>query len=74
MPWNLILTLALKLMGYFFTANKEKKEEQKKFLEFADYLASKELVSAKFKMNYDSTMSELDRKIEEAKKNESSSI
>ena len=73
MPWTLILTLATKLMGWYFTAHKEKKEEQKKFLEFADYLATKELISAKVKMNYKSTMDELDAKVAEANKNETPS-
>lgn len=74
MPWTLILNLAVKLFGWYFTAHKEKKEEQQKFLEFATYLSTKDIISAKVKMSYDSTMSELDAKIAEEKKNESASV
>lgn len=70
MPWTLILTLATKMLAMYFSAHKEKKEEQAKFLEFVDYLASKDLISAKVKMNYDNAMDELDAKVKEANKNE----
>lgn len=66
MPWNLILSIGVKLVGAYFSKNKEKQEERKKFLEFVTYLDSKELISAKIKMSYDDSMSELDRKIAEA--------
>ena len=70
MPWTIILNLAVKLMGAYFTGRKEKQEERQKFLEFVTYLDSKELISAKIKMSYGDTMSELDAKIAEANKNE----
>lgn len=70
MPWTIILNLAVKLMGAYFTNRKEKQEERQKFLEFVTYLDSKELISAKIKMSYGDTMSELDAKIAEANKNE----
>jgi hypothetical protein len=70
MPWNLILNLGVKLMGAYFNNRKEKQEERKKFLEFVTYLDSRELISAKVKMSYDDTMSELDKKIAESNKNE----
>ena len=70
MPWTIILNLAVKLMGAYFTNRKEKQEERQKFLEFVTYLDSKELISAKIKMSYGDTMSELDAKIVEANKNE----
>lgn len=70
MPWNLILNLGVKLLGAYFSNRKEKQEERKKFLEFVTYLDSRQLISAKIKMSYDDTMSELDRKIAEANKNE----
>ena len=70
MPWTIILNLAVKLMGAYFTNRKEKQEERRKFLEFVTYLDSKELISAKIKMSYGDTMSELDAKIAEANKNE----
>ena len=74
MPWSLIISFAIKLLGMFFAAHKEKKEEQQKFLEFVSYLSTKDLISAKVKMSYDSTMSELDAKIAEEKKNESTRV
>lgn len=71
MPWTLILNLAVKLMGAYFSNKKEKEEERKKFLEFVSYLDSRGLVSADIKMSYDANMSDLDRQIAERKKNES---
>ncbi len=70
MPWNLLLTIGVKLVGAYFTKHKAKQEERQKFLEFVTYLDSKELISAKIKMSYKDTMSELDQKIAEANKNE----
>ena len=71
MPWTLILNLAVKLMGAYFSNKKEKEEERKNFLEFVSYLDSRGLVSADIKMSYDANMSDLDRQIAERKKNES---
>ena len=65
--WTTIITLALKLIGEVIIKNGNDKEAERKFLELATHLQGKKLISANFKMDRYSRLTELEKKRQEAR-------
>ena len=66
--WGTIATIALKLLGAFISKKTQDKESERKFLELAQHLQAKKLISANIKWHRQDNLDELAKKREEAKK------
>lgn len=66
--WGTIATIALKLLGAFISRKAQSSEAEKKFIELAQHLQAKKLISAKLKWGRKDNLDELAKKREEARK------
>jgi len=65
--WATIATIALKLLGIFISKKANDDETNKKFLELAQHLQAKKLISANIKWTRKSDLDDLAKKREEAR-------
>ena len=66
--WATIATIALKLLSAFISKKAQDQETEKKFLELAQHLQAKKLISANIKWGRQEDLDELAKKREEARK------
>ncbi len=64
--WATILTIVVKLMGAIISKRTEDREAKRRFLELANYLQQKKLISAKMKFERADRLTDLERKRKEA--------
>ena len=65
--WSTIATIALKILGAFISKRANDAEAERKFLELAQHLQGRKLISAKIKWNRKDNLDELAAKREQAR-------
>lgn len=71
--WTTILTVGMQLVGYIMKKKQADDEATLKFLELANHLQQRQLISAKFKFERDDRLEELRKKREAARNPETPS-
>ena len=66
--WEIVATLAFKFISAYLTRKKADQEAQRKFMELAQHLQAKKLISANMRWNREENLSEMEKKRQEALK------
>ena len=64
--WSALITVAMQIIGFFIKKNAQDEEAERKFLELANHLQAKKLISAKVKFDRDGRLERLRKKRAEA--------